>query len=458
MTINLTMLGQLLLSPQETLDIELKNWLSPADNDNRSKIAKELLALANNGGGYLIFGFVDKTGEPDTQRPQNLQDYSPDTINSIVRRFADPAFQCDVYHIAHPVTAELFPIVRIPGGHEVPIRCKAGCPKKIVDDGRYYTRLPGPESGVPRNHKDWDDIIKRCVFNKKEALLSNIRSMLTVGPQPDKLAPQNLEEHLRNWITSSEEAWNINLSRNLSKSAADYYGQGNWSIAYRLIGAGKEVPIDRLELIMRSSPGQLIYPSWNIAKENQSKRTFDTDNSAEWLHYVAEEHWKKAWTCYGRVSQELNFFLKGGYLEDIAENQKLSNYPKPGATMYSSNAVEFLYRTTEHAAYVANKLEIENLEIFALIEFNKVSGRHLNVSNESPDRGLLNQGELFKSNTSRSKIELKIGPMPVSFIETNFVEATVGSVQAYFRAFNISMDETRAKSYISQAVDNLRNS
>jgi hypothetical protein len=43
---------ELLSEPRETLDVEHKEWLDLADNDHRATVAKEIIALANHGGGY----------------------------------------------------------------------------------------------------------------------------------------------------------------------------------------------------------------------------------------------------------------------------------------------------------------------------------------------------------------------------------------------------------------------
>ena len=50
-------LDDLINEPRETLDVEVKEWLDLTDNDHRAMIAKEVIALANHGGGFLVIGF-----------------------------------------------------------------------------------------------------------------------------------------------------------------------------------------------------------------------------------------------------------------------------------------------------------------------------------------------------------------------------------------------------------------
>ncbi len=52
-------LRRLLDYPREEMATEIKGWLDLSGRDVRARLAKELIALANYGGGYLLFGFVE---------------------------------------------------------------------------------------------------------------------------------------------------------------------------------------------------------------------------------------------------------------------------------------------------------------------------------------------------------------------------------------------------------------
>jgi predicted HTH transcriptional regulator len=80
----------------ERLDVELKDWIDIAnDLVARAKIARHIAALANHGGGYLVFGFRDDLS-PNSSLPFPLQTFERDSISSIVRKYLTPMFQCDV--------------------------------------------------------------------------------------------------------------------------------------------------------------------------------------------------------------------------------------------------------------------------------------------------------------------------------------------------------------------------
>jgi hypothetical protein len=107
-------LNQLVAEPRETLDAEVKEWLDLTSNDHRALVAKEVIALANHGGGYLVIGFeelADGSFKPAGSRPPTLNAWSQDAIQSIVGKYIDPTIQCRVVHQAPSASADRYPIV-----------------------------------------------------------------------------------------------------------------------------------------------------------------------------------------------------------------------------------------------------------------------------------------------------------------------------------------------------------
>jgi hypothetical protein len=45
--------------PNETLEVEYKDWLDLSNNGVRPDLARHIAALANNGGGSIVFGFTN---------------------------------------------------------------------------------------------------------------------------------------------------------------------------------------------------------------------------------------------------------------------------------------------------------------------------------------------------------------------------------------------------------------
>ncbi|WP_246798800.1 AlbA family DNA-binding domain-containing protein [Rhizobium leguminosarum] len=109
--------------PRETLDIELKDWIDIGDKVAQAKLARHIAALANHGGGYLVFGFRDDESIAP-YRPTDLSGYNRDTFGRIVTRYLTPAFQCDV-QLVQSSAGLIYPVVRVPSHGSTPIGAKA---------------------------------------------------------------------------------------------------------------------------------------------------------------------------------------------------------------------------------------------------------------------------------------------------------------------------------------------
>lgn len=107
----ITDLDKLILAPEETLEVEYKEWLDLAGKPHRAKLAKELIALANHGGGHVVLGFDDPTMAP-IPRPGSYGSVTVDDVNGIIARFADPAFHCKVSEVRGHV------VISVPAGSE----------------------------------------------------------------------------------------------------------------------------------------------------------------------------------------------------------------------------------------------------------------------------------------------------------------------------------------------------
>ena len=111
-------LRDLIENPREDLEVEVKSWLDLKDKVQRAKLARHLAALANNGGGYILFGLRDDLTK-DESRPSSLEDYNRDTITAIVKKYLTPVFQCEV-RFELDRDGNKVPIVVVPSDDRVP--------------------------------------------------------------------------------------------------------------------------------------------------------------------------------------------------------------------------------------------------------------------------------------------------------------------------------------------------
>lgn len=180
-------LVRLLDYPLEDLSTEIKDWLDLGQTPERANLARELIALANHGGGYVLFGFADSTAgwPPSGPCPHDLARYSQDAINNILKSHAEPIFECYTHHLLSAAGNDHV-VIQVPGGHLVPIRSRGGPAASRLSDHIYYVRRPGPESAPPQSGAEWQALIARCVDNNVERQLESFRRIVTVlqsGPE-----------------------------------------------------------------------------------------------------------------------------------------------------------------------------------------------------------------------------------------------------------------------------------
>ena len=190
-------LKDLIEHPRETERIELKEWVDLGDPIQRANLARHLGALANHGGGYLIFGFKDDLTH-DENRPSSLKGYNRDVFTAIIKRYLTPSFQCEVSFVPDN-GGNRFPVIRVPGHGKVPIAAKADGlqddrgKQQGIDIGKYYIRKPGPESAPIVGAEEWRPLIRRCVLDDRGQLLTDIAGLVQTPGTPAPTTPQRLK-------------------------------------------------------------------------------------------------------------------------------------------------------------------------------------------------------------------------------------------------------------------------
>ncbi len=65
MEIDQSRIDDLAARPSESLNVEIKCWISADEPEGIAKIVKAAQAIRNRNGGFLLLGFNDKTLSPD---------------------------------------------------------------------------------------------------------------------------------------------------------------------------------------------------------------------------------------------------------------------------------------------------------------------------------------------------------------------------------------------------------
>lgn len=243
-------LSDLIEFPMETLENEYKRWIDLDDKVAQAKIAQHLAALANHGGGHLIFGFQDDL-TLDPNLPPSIDKYNRDTFTGIVKHYLSPYFQCDV-HIVTNKKGGKFPVVRVPSHENVPVMAKADGPQdkkkkpQGIMIGKCYIRKPGPESAPIDSPQEWSELIRRCTLHDRDTLLSDFANIMRSS---ERTAP-NAQQRLDDWHKKVDKCFLDSLSNISSSSWPVSFKDNRYQLSYLISSNGEEFSPQQLKKVL----------------------------------------------------------------------------------------------------------------------------------------------------------------------------------------------------------------
>ena len=235
-------LRELVDAPVERLDVEYKDWLDLDDREAQAKLAKHFCALANHGGGFVVFGISNNMTSAGV-RPAHAGPFDRDRMSSIVKRYLTPAFQVEVYDVAASATGIVHPVVWVPSHTAVPVCSLRAGPhdgrKHVgIEQATHYTRAVGPASVPVKTAEAWAPIIRRCVLRERTALLSSLEQLLRSPGAPDS----EPEETLRRWYEAAHRKFleSVDGDRN-----AELFQRAHYQFTYRIdVADGQHLGMD----------------------------------------------------------------------------------------------------------------------------------------------------------------------------------------------------------------------
>jgi Putative DNA-binding domain len=249
--------------PNENLHAEYKRWLDLSEHENRANLARHIAALANHGGGFIIFGFDDATLLPTEANPYDISHYSHDGIAAITRKYLDPVPHCDVREVVNGKHQHSYIIV--PSHGATPICAKADGPVvngkvKGIKAGSYYIRKAGPESAPIVSSMDWVEVIRRCVTHDRAALLGALGAALASPKQS-----ANTEDRLLRWHDASYAAYKQYV---LDHGQPDQLYARSVHLSYLIETADREaLPKQTLKSILREVNAEMrdrVNTGWSL--------------------------------------------------------------------------------------------------------------------------------------------------------------------------------------------------
>lgn len=374
-------LQELVRSPREDMNIELKRWMDPTDKVVQAKLAKEMLALHNYGGGYLVIGFKDEhPAVPDAEnRPKDLSAFSTDTFNNILKKYAEPAFHCMSHVVKHPDTGEEYPVIVVPGGSKVPVRCKADAPDgKSIKLDAYYTRRPGPESSPLQTAAEWDALLQRCLLSRKEELMASLYSLLGSDRAglagASVLAPVSPFDEIRAFRDAAVAKLEAMQRETLPEGAGARFPYGRYILSARIVGNLKAVNpkeiLDRLQRLPRYTGWSPLYV---FGRPELEPYMVGDDVIECWLARDPKEARDTAHSDFWRVSLDGKVTLVRGHQEDGARE----GMPAPGTAMELTlpawRIAEFILRVR----HLGESLADGPFSLQLIVQWEGLSGRKL---------------------------------------------------------------------------------
>lgn len=260
-----TDLQELIEVPNETLDIEYKEWLDLVDNNGaRADLARHIAALANHGGGVIVFGITDNM-EFAGPNPFPKVIFDRDLVAGIVKKYLEPTFQCEVQIITSRA-GNSHPVVIVPPHEAAPICAKAGGPEvngkpKGIAQGTYYTRKAGPESSAILTVAEWAPIIRRCAMHERSSILSAVDAALRGAIA----TPSGAADVLREWHEAARPVYEKDIA---DRGLPPFYSTSFYQMSYAIERAnGQVLNLDRLVEILRQVNAEvrtLVSTGWSM--------------------------------------------------------------------------------------------------------------------------------------------------------------------------------------------------
>lgn len=319
---------------------------------------------------------------PDPSRPADLTEFSTDYFNNIIKRYAEPPFHCVSLVVAHPVTGLTYPIVQVPGGALVPVRCKSDSPDggKSARVDTYYIRRLGPESNAPQSGAEWDAFLERCLLNRKEELVGKMASLLGVGRLGLALGPTAAPAHpfaeLRAFRDESLTRLEQLQRDKLPDNDPARFEHGRYVLSARIVGELKSVSPNELLDALRGLRKYTGWPPLYVFTRPELEPYPVGDSIIEcWL--ARDEARDAAHADFWRVSAEGMVTLVRGHQEDSPEIAEKGGGPPVGhgleVTLPAWRVAEFVLRVRE----LGGRLAAGPFQLQFIVQWEGLEGRKL---------------------------------------------------------------------------------
>jgi len=266
-----------LTSKSESKHIEFKQGFDPSSSQEWCELVKDIVAIANSGGGIIVFG-LDSVGSPSGLSVEQIGKVDPAEISNKVSRYAGAVdLDFEVIHlnknesqlVAFVIPLALTPLIfQRPGTYDI----GQGKQRNAFGSGTIYFRH-GAKS-EPGTSEDLRRVVERRVEQIRKSWLSGVRKVvkapigaqiMTVAPTKSKASRAVLAEKVR--VVNDPEAIPVKLTRDKSLTSGAFVHEeisdGIFDEINNVIDANRVLTKERQQFLL----GQPVY--YRIYAERQ---------------------------------------------------------------------------------------------------------------------------------------------------------------------------------------------
>ncbi|MCY4056125.1 MAG: ATP-binding protein [Cyanobacteria bacterium MAG CAR4_bin_6] len=411
---------------QESLDVEVKNWLNGfQENGDKAKLAKEIIALANSGGGLIFIGFED---QGDVILPEikpavgELEAFTQDAIAEIVQRYVSPPCQCRVEMVSRKGSENQHPVIIVPGEHRTPLfAAKGSRDGRSLASGKVYIRRPGGYSEEARTQDDWEKLIDRLVKARQGDMLDSIREILS--PSSGILMK---DEGLDSWRDENMKLWQQKINE-FPEDDPRHLKNGFWTLTFS-INPFQTENLTILDTALQQMPKFSGWPPFTyLYNKEDHPRPQDNCITAYFPSYpwdISHDFW--------HISRDGKGFMLRHMQEDDSDYINKNNvHPRPQGLFFDWTLP--IYRMTEVLKFIealAKCFSDENASFHLIVNYCGTQNRRLQQHYFTYN---LTNGAVCRSDSLNSSIK-----EPVTKIETNIEELIFRLLAAIYEQFDFT--------------------
>lgn len=179
--------GSLILRGAEGKDLDYKGPCAWDNSDKKAccELVKDILALGNTGGGWLIIG-VSETGTtflPDGVSEAQAASFETTRLNTFLNNYADPPVNTRIHK--PELQGKRFIAIEVPGFPDTPHICQKEFPG-VLTAPTLYVRTANNESAPIKSSADFRAVIERATRNRADQILASVHAVLTSGRHEER--------------------------------------------------------------------------------------------------------------------------------------------------------------------------------------------------------------------------------------------------------------------------------